>query len=49
MRLFSPPDGGLSERLSNIKNLIIMFIKYRKFQQYEYLVLKRSNSNFVCV
>jgi hypothetical protein len=46
MRLFSLPDGELSERLLNIKNIITMFIKYRKSHQYEYLVLRRPNSNF---
>jgi hypothetical protein len=43
------PDGGLSERLLNIKNIITMFIKYRKSHQYEYLVLRRPNSNFFYV
>jgi hypothetical protein len=46
MRLFSLPDGGLSERLLNIKNIITMLIKYRKAHQYEYLVLRRPKSNF---
>lgn len=43
MRLFSLPDGGFSERLLNIKNIITMFIKYRKSHQYAYLVLRRPN------